>query len=127
MITKEQAHRFACDWIECWNAHDLDRILAHYGDDFEMSSPLIVDLMNEPSGTLRGKGAVRSYWAKALARQPRSRFELIDAYAGANSVVIHYRGPRGLGTEVFWFDEHGQVYRAAAHYIAAPALSASGD
>ena len=117
MITREQAYRFATDWVECWNAHDLDRILAHYTEDLEMSSPVIVDLMNEPSGTLRGKEKVRAYWAKALAAQPNLHFELIEVFAGADSLVVHYNGPRGLGAEVLWLDSAGKVYRAAAHYI----------
>jgi hypothetical protein len=121
MITKEQAYRFACDWIECWNSHDLDRILAHYADDFEMSSPVIVDLMDEPSGRIRGKDKIRAYWAKALQRQPGLHFELIDAFAGTNSLVVYYRGPRGHGAEVFWFDAAGNVFRSAAHYsVGAP-------
>ena len=115
-VTHEFALRFAGEWLAAWNAHDMERILAHYTEDFEMSSPVIVDLMGEPSGTLRGKPAVRDYWTKALARSPALHFELIDAYAGAASVVIHYKGPRGPSAEVFWFDAGGKVYRAAAHY-----------
>jgi len=34
VIDKSFAERFAADWIESWNARDLDRILAHYSDDF---------------------------------------------------------------------------------------------
>ena len=62
MIDKTFAEHFAADWIESWNAHDLDRILAHYSDDFEMSSPYIITVAGEPSGTLRGEEAVRAYW-----------------------------------------------------------------
>jgi ABC-2 type transport system permease protein len=36
MMTREAAVRFAEGWAAAWNAHDLDRILAHYSDDFEM-------------------------------------------------------------------------------------------
>ena len=115
-ITHEFALRFAREWVAAWNAHDMERILSHYTDDFEMSSPVIVDLMGEPSGTLKGKPAVREYWTKALARLPDLHFDLIDAYAGAGSVVIHYQGPRGPSAEAFWFDAAGKVYRAAAHY-----------
>ena len=49
---------FAPEWIAAWNSRDLDRVLSHYTDDFEMSSPLIVALMNEPSGVLHGKPAI---------------------------------------------------------------------
>lgn len=27
---------FAHEWIAAWNAHDLERILAHYADDVEL-------------------------------------------------------------------------------------------
>jgi len=73
--------------------------------------------VGEPSGALKGKAAIRDYWSRALARIPDLRFELVGVYAGAASVVIHYRGPRGLSAELFWFDAAGKVYRAAAHYL----------
>ena len=117
-MTRDIALQFAHEWIAAWNAHDLERILAHYTEDFEMESPVIVDLMGEPSGKLTGKPAVRDYWSKALALLPDLHFELIDVYAGAASVVIHYNGPRGASAEVFWFDAEGKVSRAAAHYAA---------
>ena len=116
MVTREFALGFANDWIAAWNARDLDRILSHYTDDFEMSSPVIVQLMGEPSGTLRGKDTVRDYWSRALAGLPDLHFDLVEIYLGASSAVIHYRGPRGPSAEAFWFNAEGKVYRAAAHY-----------
>ena len=116
MITRDFAARFAADWTEAWNAHDLDRILEHYTDDFEMSSPVIVQLMNEPTGRLKGKGVIRAYWARALARHPTLAFELLHVLAGQASVTLVYRGHRGVSAEVFWFDAHGKAERAAAHY-----------
>jgi len=52
MIDKAFAERFAMEWIESWNAHDLDRVLSHYTDDFEMSSPVIPRIAGETSGRL---------------------------------------------------------------------------
>jgi ketosteroid isomerase-like protein len=65
-MEKGFAERSAKEWVAAWNSHDLERILAHYEDDFEMSSPIITALIGEPSGKLRGKAAVGAYWAKAL-------------------------------------------------------------
>jgi len=118
MISSALAIDFAHDWIEAWNAHDLERILAHYSNDFEMSSPAIAELMHEPSGTLRGKDVIRTYWARALARHPDLHFELVHTLAGASSVTIVYRGHRGVSAEVFWFNADNVVSRAAAHYLA---------
>jgi SnoaL-like domain len=116
MIDKSFAEHFATDWIESWNSHDLDRILSHYSDDFEMSSPLIAQIGGEPSGTLKGKEAVGAYWTKALTLIPDLHFELVTTLVGANSITIYYRGARGIAAEVFHFDDAGKVSKAFAHY-----------
>ena len=117
MIDREWAIRFAKEWIESWNSHDLERILSHYTDDFEMSSPLIVQLMNEPSGALKGRDAVRPYWRTGLARTPALKFELTDALIGANSITICYNNQAGVRVaEVLFFDEQGKAFRGSAHY-----------
>lgn len=108
---------FAEDWIASWNAHDLDRILSHYTEDFEMSSPYIVQFTGEASGTLKGKDKIGAYWRAALQRLPDLRFEHIATCAGIGSVAIHYKGAGGrLVIEVFQFGSSGLVEKAAAHY-----------
>ena len=116
LVTRDFAERFADDWIAAWNSHDLDRILSHYRDDFTMSSPRIAVLAGEPSGVLRGQGAVADYWRSALADAPGLKFTLIGVYLGADSVAIHYQGTRGPAVEVFVFDEEGLVRLASANY-----------
>ena len=122
MITPAFASAFAAEWIAAWNAHDLDRILAHYADDFEMSSPIIRSLAGAASGTLLGKPAIRAYWEKALAAIPGLHFELLDVLTGAHSVTLYYRGHRGLVAEVFHFGANGKVVKAFAHYADAAAI-----
>ncbi|MFN8524270.1 MAG: nuclear transport factor 2 family protein [Chloroflexota bacterium] len=117
VIDQEAARRFADEWVEAWNSHDLDRILEHYTEDFEFSSPRIVELMGDASGRLVGKRAIRPYWARALERTPGLHFELLTVLAGIDSVVVYYKGSRGkLAAEQFEFDERGLVRRSAAHY-----------
>jgi len=117
LITESFAKHFAQDWIESWNAHDLSRVLAHYDDEFEMSSPRIVQIFNEPSGVLKGKALVAAYWQKALGLMPNLKFTLLGVYAGATSLAIHYSNERGgYASEVFTFDDSGKVIRAAANY-----------
>ncbi len=116
MVTAEFAHKFAEHWVEAWNAHDLPTILSHYSDDFEMSSPYIVQIANDPSGTLKGKGLVAAYWSAALDRMPTLKFELLQVLVGVESVTLYYRGLRGLAAEVFFFSPKGLVVKACAHY-----------
>jgi ketosteroid isomerase-like protein len=115
-MTDEFAQDFAAEWIAAWNAHDLARILAHYDDDFEMSSPVIVQVAGEPTGRLRGKAAVGAYWAKALAGSPDLHFELKNVLVGVDSIVLYYGGHRGASAEWFQFGANGRVIRAAGHY-----------
>jgi hypothetical protein len=116
-MTNELALRFAEEWISAWNAHDLPRILSHYEDNFEMSSPRIVEIAGEPSGVLRGKASVGAYWEKALRLVHDLRFERLGVFVGARGVAIHYRNQAGrLAVEVFEIGANGLVTRAAAHY-----------
>lgn len=116
MIDKTFAEHFAAEWIAAWNEHDLDRILEHYSDDFEMNSPVIVSLCQQASGALKGKAAVAAYWRTALNLYPNLHFELISTLIGVDSICLYYQGVRGLAAEVFHFNESGKVVRAYAHY-----------
>lgn len=117
MLTEEFALYFAQEWIDSWNAHDLDRILSHYSEDFSMSSPFIALMGFDPSGTLHGKPAVAAYWKRALERLPDLRFELIQTFVSASSVAVLYKAVLGkTAVEVFAFDEGGKVKAACGHY-----------
>ena len=117
MLDKTKAEAFATEWITAWNNRDLDRVLSHYAEDVSFSSPLIVRVANEPSGKLRGKRAVQSYWAKALARVPDLRFTLESVLWGVDSLVIHYRRQDGTAaSEWFLLGDDEKVIASAAHY-----------
>jgi ketosteroid isomerase-like protein len=117
MIDPLWARQFAEEWIEAWNSHDLDRILSHYVDDFEMTSPLIVERMREPSGTLKGKDSVGAYWKIGLAATPPLKFELIDVLTGVNSITLYYRRVSGrVAAEVLIVNAQGKVAKGMAHY-----------
>ena len=117
MISIKQAQQFAQEWVNAWNSHDLDRILSHYAEDFQMTSPFIVTMMNEPTGTIIGKENVRAYWANALERLPDLHFDLIEVLASVNSLTIYYHAVLGKrAAEVFFLDGKGKVTRAFAHY-----------
>lgn len=117
MIDKTFAEHFATDWIDSWNSHNLERVLAHYEDDFEMSSPFITQIAEEPSGRLRGKTAIVAYWRKALQLMPDLHFELITTLVGVDSITLYYKNAQGrLAAEVFHFGSNQKVVRAFAHY-----------
>lgn len=116
MIDRDWAETFAREWIDAWNAHDLERIFLLYSDDFEMTSPLIVERMGVPSGILKGKNAISPYWSQGLASMPHLRFELRGVMLGVNSVAILYRSVTQAKSviELFEFDDHHLVTLSAA-------------
>lgn len=117
MVSRDRALAFARQWIEAWNAHDLDGILAHYDDQCCLASPYVVALMDEPSGVLKGKAQIRDLWTKALIRVPDLRLDLVEVFTGIHSIAIHYRTVFGrLGVEVLYFDSRGKVVRTTGHY-----------
>jgi len=118
MIDRNWAEAFAREWVDAWNAHDLERILSHYTDDFEMTSPLIVERMGVASGRLKGKEAIRRYWGQGLAGAPNLRFELLQVMVGVNSLAIVYKSVTAGRTviERIEFDDHGKAVQAEALY-----------
>jgi ketosteroid isomerase-like protein len=120
MLDNTFADRFAAEWIGAWNSHDLDRILSHYTEDFELSSGVITKIVGESSGILQGKERIRAYWAKALQLLPDLHFELITTLVGVNSIVLYYQGVSGLSAEVFHFNQEEKVSRSYAHYVQNP-------
>lgn len=112
------ARTFAMCWIDAWNRHDLNAVLAHFRDDFEFSSPFIRQFAGEPSGKLVGKDAVRAYWQNALSHVPDLHFEFVDVLIGVDCLTILYRGHRGLSAEVIQLDCDGRAIRGQALYEA---------
>ena len=115
-MERTEAQKFAEEWLDAWNSHDLDRVLANYEDDFEITSPLIREIVNEPRGMLKGKAAIRAYWSRALELNPDLRFELRHVYVGVDSITIVYSGTRGMSAEVLIFAPSGKIARTYAHH-----------
>ena len=118
MIDRDWAESFAREWVNAWNAHDLERIFSLYSDDFEMASPMIVERMKVSTGRLKGKIAVRPYWSQGLASMPNLRFELRGVMVGVDSMAVLYRNVTSARSvvELFEFDHRRLVVRSEALY-----------
>jgi len=112
-----QARELAAHWIAAWNRHDLDRIMEHYSDAIELTSPVAARLLNDPTGTVSGKPALRAYFARGLAFYPDLKFELLDTMWGLGSLVLYYRNQNGTKTGEFMeVGADGKVTRVVANY-----------
>ena len=107
------------EWIAAWNSHDLERILALYAEDAEMTSDKIKALGLAESGTLRGKENLRVYWRRAFQLLPNLHFDLIDTYVSPDSVVVFYQNERGAQIcEYLRLDERGKIRQGSANHLA---------
>ena len=106
------------EWIAAWNSHDLERILALYAEDSEMTSDRIQALGLEASGTLQGKDRIRAYWGLALQRLPNLHFELIDTYVSPDSIVVFYQNERGAKIcEYLRLNDEGKIRQGSANHL----------
>jgi len=118
IVTEDRARQLALDWVEAWNTHNLDRIMSHYAEDVILISPVAAQLLNEPSGTVTGKEALRNYFKKGLEVYPDLKFELLDVMWGVSSVVLYYINQKGTKAGEFMEEvsSTGKVTKVVAHY-----------
>jgi len=107
---------FAAEWCEAWNAHDLDRLLAHFHDDVIFTSPMAAKLVPESGGRVAGKAALRDYWAKGLSLIPDLHFTVEQVFAGVDGIVIQYRNQKGISVSEVLIFEGGLVRYGAGTY-----------
>ena len=116
-LTDEAAQQFAHEWIDAWNAHDLERILTHYAVDVVLISPMAAKLLPESGGQISGIAALRRYFSEGLTAFPKLRFHLIDVSAGPGTLVLLYRNHSGATVSEFMeIDEARKVKRVLATY-----------
>ncbi|MFI5305101.1 MAG: nuclear transport factor 2 family protein [Nitrospiria bacterium] len=127
MMTEIFALYFAKEWIEAWNSHNLKKILSHYSEKIEFSSPFIITLLGNSSGTIRGKKELKSYFEKGLSAYPDLHFKLIQVLSGVGSLTLYYESVKGMrAAEVMEINEKNKITFVKAHYSAtAPSMESN--
>lgn len=109
------ARAFAHEWIEAWNAHDVDRVLSHYAREIEFLSPIAQRRVG--NGRVEGIDALAKYWRGALAALPYLKFELETVLLGHECLTILYRNHVDQRVaETVEFGPSGKVVRSSACY-----------
>jgi ketosteroid isomerase-like protein len=118
IITKDFATAFAISWVDAWNAHDLEKILSHYSEDFTIESPLAIQLYPQHNGVVIGKSEVRKYWTIGLERSPDLRFEVVDILIGVNSLALYLfnASSNKKSVEVMHFNSEQKVDKVIVCY-----------
>jgi ketosteroid isomerase-like protein len=108
---------FAEAWLRDWNSHDLEVILSHYAEDVVFRSPKVARFTDSDVDTLKGRDALRPYFARGLATRPQLRFELVVATVDRDGVAIVYTAEDGgTAVETMSINREGEVAEARVFY-----------
>lgn len=80
----------ARSWLAHFNARDLEGLLALYADDAVHTSPKLRARQPETNGEIRGKEAMRRWWADSFERLPTMRYEEQHLTASNGRVFMEY-------------------------------------
>lgn len=115
-MTREEAEKFAVEWAGWWNTGALEKVLEHFRQDVVFTSPTALEVVGV--STVRGKDALRAYWAAALQRSRSLEFT-VDHVAWdpvCRELAIVYTsviaGRTRRVSENLLFDEDDQVVAA---------------
>jgi len=106
------------DWIDAWNAHDLERILSHYTDDVEFTTQTAVTRWNKSNGKLVGKVELRKHFQKGLELAPALRFELEEIFSAPGGYAVLYKRENGNRVlDAVELNEAGFATKVTAYYL----------
>lgn len=118
MLDAEYVQATTREWLRAWNEHDLDAVMRLYADPLEFVSPLVVERLGRPDGTIAGKGELREYFARSLGPDSTLRFELKGTLIGVSSWTTLFTNHRGqLVAEVAFPDPDGLIARVYVHHL----------
>ena len=93
MAYKKHMHhnkQIALNWFEAFNQHNLDILLDLYDDDAEHYSPKLKVHQPKTNGLIKGKDALRDWWADAFKRLPNLHYEILKLTADDEQVFMEY-------------------------------------
>jgi hypothetical protein len=118
-MTREDAVAHATDWIEAWNSHDLERILAHYAQDVVFEAETVKTRRHKSDGRLDGLEELRMHFARGLELVPALRFQLGEVFMAPSGYAIFYRRDNGNRViDAVSLNDEDRARRVTAYYAA---------
>lgn len=90
MTKTEQNKQITYDWIRAFNEQNLQNLLALYHHDAEHFSPKLKTLQPESNGFIKGKPAMKAWWADAFERLPSLQYVLVNLIVDDKQVFMEY-------------------------------------
>lgn len=82
--------QIAGSWIEAFNEHNLEKLLALYDDNARHYSPKLKIRRPDTNGMISGKASLRDWWKQAFEQLPSLRYEVLRLVADDQSVFVEY-------------------------------------
>jgi SnoaL-like domain len=102
-------------WLEAWNAHDLDAIVACYSVDVSFAIPAVVG--DAAEGRMEGREELRDHFRHGLELAPNLTVTEESLLEGPGGFALLYRREDGhRAIEAVELDESGLVARARVYY-----------
>jgi len=89
-MSADVTRRIALEWIEAFNAQDIDRLVGLYAEDAAHFSPKLKAAHPETNGMVTGHAALREWWQGAYNRLPTLFYKLQTITADTDRVFIEY-------------------------------------
>jgi ketosteroid isomerase-like protein len=77
-------------WLQSFNAHDVDALVALYAPNAVHHSPKLRAARPETEGQITGRTQMRDWWADAFARLPGLSYRLLALTADDDRAVLEY-------------------------------------
>ncbi len=90
MTNSDLNRQVALKWIAAFNEHNLQHLLDLYADDAIHFSPKLKLRQPESNGWVKGKPAMKTWWADAFERLPSLHYELQNLLVDEGQVLMEY-------------------------------------
>jgi hypothetical protein len=117
MMTREQARKFASEWLPAWTGNDPEKLAAFYSDDAVYLDGSV------PQG-LKGKDALLKYFRKLLASNPEWVWTQIEPIPMEDGFLNKWLakipvGPKSIeciGVCFVQFNDQGKIKRNEVYF-----------
>jgi hypothetical protein len=90
MTILEDNNAIAQKWINAFNVHDLEKLLALYAEDAAHYSPKLKIKQPATNGWIKGKQALKVWWKDAFNRIPSLQYELKNIIVNDKQLLMEY-------------------------------------
>lgn len=102
-------------WLEAWNAHDLDAIVACYAEDVDYATPAAA--AGRDDRRLSGREELREHFSRGLELAPNLALTEESLLVGPGGFALLYRREDGhRAIEAVELDDSGLTKRARVYY-----------